>query len=77
MHDHGLLAYVGPGPGLTMAWAFIALMGTIALAVLSLLIWPIRLLIRRLRGTAPAPTDTQASAAAATSKDADHTSASR
>lgn len=50
---HHLLAYVGPGPGLTMLWAFIALLGTIALSVLYLLSWPLRLLIRRGRGSAP------------------------
>ncbi len=51
------LSYVGPGPGLTMFWAFLALLGTIALAVLSLLIWPIRVLIKRLRGEAPPAAD--------------------
>ena len=34
-----------------MVWAFIVLLGTIALAFLSLLAWPIRMLIRRMRGT--------------------------
>lgn len=48
-----LLAYVGPGPGLTMLWALIALLGTIGLAVLYLLAWPLRMLIRRKRGVAP------------------------
>lgn len=52
--DH-VLAYVGPGPGLTAAWAFFALLGTIALAILSILIWPIRVMIRKMRGTPPAP----------------------
>lgn len=57
---HQLLGYVGPGPGLTMLWAFIALLGTILLSVLYLLIWPLRALIRRTRGPAadgqtPAP----------------------
>jgi hypothetical protein len=47
-----LLAYVGPGPGLTMFWAFVALLGTIGLAILYLLIWPVRMLIRRARGDA-------------------------
>jgi len=44
------LAYVGPGPGLTMVWAFLALMGTILLAIVSILLWPIRMLIRKMRG---------------------------
>ena len=57
-----LLAYVGPGPGLTMLWAFIALLGTICLSVLYLLFWPVRALIRRLRrsatdGRTPGPAD--------------------
>jgi hypothetical protein len=60
-----------------MLWAFIALIGTIALAVLSLLIWPIRLLIRKMRGEAQAPPPPQqpgnepASAPAAATKSAD------
>ncbi len=49
------LAYVGPGPGLTMFWALLALLGTIGLAILSLLLWPIRMLIRKIRGTPPEP----------------------
>jgi Na+-transporting methylmalonyl-CoA/oxaloacetate decarboxylase gamma subunit len=36
-----------------MVWAFLALLGTIALAILSLLLWPIRLLIRCIRGEKP------------------------
>jgi hypothetical protein len=48
-----LIGYVGPGPGLTMFWAFLALLGTIALAILYLLIWPFRMLIRKIRGTPP------------------------
>jgi hypothetical protein len=53
--DVMILAYVGPGPGLTMFWAFLALLGTICLAVLSLLALPFRILIRRLRGTPAQP----------------------
>ena len=52
-----LIGYVGPGPGLTMFWAFLALLGTIALAVLYLLIWPFRMLLRKMRGTPPAAND--------------------
>ena len=48
-----VIAYVGPGPGLTMVWAFIVLLGTILLAFLSLLLWPIRMVIRKIRGTQP------------------------
>lgn len=54
------LAYVGPGPGLTMLWALIALLGTIGLAVLYLLLWPLRMLFRRKRGAAPAEEPTAA-----------------
>jgi len=49
---HQLLAYVGPGPGLTMLWALIALLGTIGACVLYLLTWPMRLVIRWARGGA-------------------------
>ena len=45
--------YVGPGPGLTMVWAFFALLGTICLALLSVLLWPIKMLIRKIRGSPP------------------------
>jgi hypothetical protein len=37
-----------------MFWAFLGLLGTICLAVLSLLLWPIRMLIRKIRGEQPA-----------------------
>jgi hypothetical protein len=36
-----------------MLWAFLGLLGTIALAILSLLLWPIRMLIRAIRGEKP------------------------
>ena len=51
MISTALFGYVGPGPGLTMVWAFFALLGTIGLAILSVLLWPLRMLIRRVRGT--------------------------
>ena len=47
----GVLAYVGPGPGLTMFWAFLVLIGTVLLALVSVLFWPIRMMIRKMRGT--------------------------
>ncbi len=51
-----LLAYVGPGPGLTMVWAFVALIGTILLALGAVLIWPLRVMLRKMReGRAAAP----------------------
>jgi hypothetical protein len=64
-----IIGYVGPGPGLTMFWAFLALLGTIALAVLYLLIWPFRMLLRKLRGTPPAANDTGSNTAAAKGSD--------
>jgi hypothetical protein len=48
-----LLAYVGPGPGLTMFWAFVGLLSTIVLAVFSVVYYPIRNLIRSIRGVKP------------------------
>jgi hypothetical protein len=62
MNASEILAYVGPGPGLTMFWAFVALLGTIGLAILYLLIWPVRMLLRRGRGdsSSPDPTPTEA-----------------
>ncbi len=44
----GLLAYVGPGPGLSMTWAVLGLIGTLATAFVALIAWPIRRLRRRL-----------------------------
>ena len=61
-----LIGYVGPGPGLTMFWAFLALLGTIALAILYLLIWPFRMLIRKIRGTPPPENAAQAPPSQAT-----------
>ena len=46
-----VVGYVGPGPALGFFWAFLALLGTIALSILYLLIWPVRALIRKIRGT--------------------------
>ena len=50
MVSSGMMAYVGPGPGLTMLWAFLGLLGTIGLAILYLLTWPVRMMIRKARG---------------------------
>ena len=43
------LAYVGPGPGLTMTWALIGLLATMLTAVSAMALWPLRLLLKRLR----------------------------
>jgi hypothetical protein len=42
-------AYVGPGPGITMLTALWAVIAAVALAVVGLLIWPLRALFRRLK----------------------------
>ena len=43
------LAYIGPGPGLTMIWALIGLLATILTALSAIALWPLRLLFKRLR----------------------------
>jgi hypothetical protein len=52
-----VLGYVGPGPGLTMGWALLALLGTVALSILYLLIWPVRMLLRRGKGNPQPPNE--------------------
>ncbi len=69
MFVHSTLAYVGPGPGLTMFWAFLGLLGTICLAFFSLLLWPIRLVMRKFRGEPPADAPGDAPAAPPTTPD--------
>jgi len=34
-----------------MFWAFLVLIGTVLLALVSVLFWPIRMMIRKMRGT--------------------------
>ena len=48
MHSE-LLAYVGPGPALSMTWALLGLFATLATAVFALFAWPIRRMVRRFR----------------------------
>ena len=43
------LAYVGPGSGITMLWALLAVLGAILFTVVGLLLWPIRLLLRSIK----------------------------
>ena len=62
MNTDYLLAYVGPGPGLTMFWAFVALIATIGLAILTLLLWPLRMLLTKLRRARTGLTDNAADA---------------
>jgi hypothetical protein len=44
-----MLAYVGPGPGLSMMWALLGLLVTILAAFSAIAVWPVRLLMRRWR----------------------------
>ena len=44
------LAYVGPGAGLSFAGSFLALLISVLVALGVILFWPVRLLIRRMRG---------------------------
>jgi predicted AlkP superfamily phosphohydrolase/phosphomutase len=45
-------AYIGPGAGFALLSSFLVLFTTIAVAVSSLLLWPLRALVRLLRGVA-------------------------
>lgn len=47
MLAHPALAYVGPGPGLSMIGSFFTLVGGIVLALLMVLAYPIRLMLKR------------------------------
>ena len=44
------IAYVGPGAGLSFVGSFLALLISVLVALGVILFWPVRLLIRRLRG---------------------------
>ncbi len=43
------LAYVGPGAGITMLWAVLAVLGGILFIVVGLVFWPVRLLLRSIK----------------------------
>lgn len=43
------LAYVGPGSGVTMLWALLAVLGGILFMVIGLLLWPVRVLLRSIK----------------------------
>lgn len=49
-------AYVGPGAGLGAIGAFLGLLATVLLTVGVLVIWPVRRLLRRVRGKPAAKT---------------------
>ncbi len=48
------IAYVGPGAGITLLGALWAVVAAVVLAVMGVMIWPLRLLWRRLKGAKPA-----------------------
>ena len=54
----GMLAYVGPGPGLSMTWALWGLLATLFTALSANALWPLRVLLRKLREKARPKTDT-------------------
>ncbi len=45
-----VIAYVGPGAGLSALGALWALIASIGIALGAILVWPIRFLIRKIRG---------------------------
>ena len=47
------LAYVGPGPGLTMIGSLFTLVGGVIVALAMVLLWPLRLLVKRVRARKP------------------------
>lgn len=46
----GVLAYIGPGPGLSMLGALLGLLGTVLVAILAVFSSPLRVLYRKMRG---------------------------
>ena len=44
-----LLGYIGPGPGLSMIGALLGLAVTLGFALWAILLWPYRVLMRKLR----------------------------
>lgn len=52
------MAYVGPGPGLTMIGSLIGLVGSVVVALLMVIIWPLRLYYKKMKAKKPsAPSD--------------------
>jgi hypothetical protein len=47
-------AYVGPGAGLTMLGALWAVIAAVALVLVGIIIWPVRLYLRRRKAAAEA-----------------------
>ena len=56
------LAYIGPGAGVSFLGSIWAVLVGILLAVVAVLIWPIRYLIRRMRARLPADSSEKPSA---------------
>ena len=48
------MAYIGPGAGITMLGALWGVVVAVLLAIGAVLFWPIRALLRRMKGTPPA-----------------------
>ena len=46
-------AYMGPGAGLGMLSSVFAVIGAVLVAVFGILLWPLRLLLKRRRRTGP------------------------
>ena len=49
------LAYMGPGAGLGMLGSLFALIGAALVALFGLIVLPVRMLMKRMRKTSPAP----------------------
>lgn len=69
-----VLAYVGPGPGLGITWALIGLLVTLFSAVVAVMLWPLRMLMARMRGGSsaeaePVPEHEQAEPSVSTADD--------
>ena len=45
-----ILAYVGPGPGLSMVWALVILVGTVLASIAAVFLWPMRVALKKMRG---------------------------
>jgi hypothetical protein len=61
MAPSAALAYVGPGAGLSMMGSLIAVVGALLVAILGLVILPVRMLLKRRRGRAAAGREAPAS----------------
>ncbi|MFO1074473.1 MAG: hypothetical protein U1E17_17670 [Geminicoccaceae bacterium] len=53
------MAYIGPGAGITMLGALWGVVVAVFLAIGAVLFWPIRALIRKVKGTPPATVSRQ------------------